>query len=183
MHGFVVVSGLPASGKTTIATFLADSLQLPLLDKDSFLEALFESDGTGNSAWRRELSKRADTQFQEFAESGGPAVLTSWWKHPASISDSGTPVEWLTSPSRIAVEVHCVCSASVAAARFLARRRHPGQLDELWSHPSLLAMLERHHGLGPLSPQKAITINTEQPMELQDLAQKVREKADLEGDA
>lgn len=177
MRGFVIISGLPASGKTSIATSLAASLQLPLFDKDSFLEALFQSEGTGNSAWRRELSKRADSRFQEKAATMGTAVLTSWWKHPASTADSGTPVDWLSYPSSIAVEVHCVCNTSVAASRFLARKRHPGHLDERWSHDSLLTMLEAYHSLGPLFPDRAITINTEQSLELQDLAQMVRAKA------
>lgn len=174
MRGFVVVSGLPASGKTFIARSLATSLQLPLLDKDSFLEALFQSEGTGNTARRRELSKRADIQFQEKAAATGTAVITSWWKHPASPVDSGTPVEWLSDSSRMAVEVHCGCSPSIAASRFLSRQRHPGHLDERWSHDSLLAMLEAQHGFGPLFPENAITINTEQALDQQDLAQQVR---------
>jgi hypothetical protein len=176
MHGFVVVSGLPASGKTTVAASLAASLKLPLLDKDSFLEALFQSEGTGNAAWRRELSQRADARLQEEASGLETAVITSWWKHPASTADSGTPVDWLLYPSRIAVEVHCVCSASVAASRFLARRRHPGHLDERWSHDNLLAMLEAQHGLGPMAPEKTITIDTEHPLDTQDLAHRILAK-------
>ena len=38
---FVIVSGLPASGKSTIAVGLAEDLRLPLMDKDAYLEALF----------------------------------------------------------------------------------------------------------------------------------------------
>ncbi|QTN30734.1 AAA family ATPase [Rhodoferax sp. AJA081-3] len=173
----MVVSGLPASGKTTLAASLAASLQLPFLDKDSFLEALFLSEGTGNSAWRRALSKRADEQFQEEASAMGAAVITSWWKHPASTTDSGTPVDWLSYPSRIAVEVHCVCSASVAASRFLARQRHPGHLDERWSHDRLLVMLEAHSGHGPLFPDRAITINTEQLLRVQDIVHTIQANA------
>jgi hypothetical protein len=41
---FVVVSGLPASGKTTLARRLADGLGLPLLDKDDILDRLFETE-------------------------------------------------------------------------------------------------------------------------------------------
>lgn len=35
MHQFVLLSGLPASGKTTLASALALELGFPLLDKDS----------------------------------------------------------------------------------------------------------------------------------------------------
>jgi len=43
---FVVVSGLPGSGKTTVAQALAPLLKLPLFDKDAILEQLFETKGT-----------------------------------------------------------------------------------------------------------------------------------------
>ena len=41
----VVVSGLPASGKTTVGRVLSEGLSLPLIDKDAILEALFDSLG------------------------------------------------------------------------------------------------------------------------------------------
>ena len=39
-NGFVVVSGLPASGKTTLARQLADELNAPLISKDEIKEAM-----------------------------------------------------------------------------------------------------------------------------------------------
>ena len=41
----MVLSGLPGSGKTTVARPLGEALGLPLLDKDHILEGLFESLG------------------------------------------------------------------------------------------------------------------------------------------
>jgi cytidylate kinase len=174
MHAFVVVSGLPASGKTTIAAALASALQFPLLDKDSFLEALFQSEGTGPADWRRTLSKRADTQFQQAAVAAQRAVLASWWKHPRSIIDSGTSPNWLLGPARVVVEVHCACRASVAAARFAARARHPGHLDRQRTSGSILAMLEQQESFGPLFPERAITVSTEVPVDLAVLICSVR---------
>ena len=46
---FVVVSGLPASGKTTLARRLASVLELPLIDKDDILDRLFAERGIGNA--------------------------------------------------------------------------------------------------------------------------------------
>lgn len=141
LHQFVIVSGLPASGKTTLACALALELDFPLLDKDSFLEALFATEGPGNSEWRRGLSKRADMSLREAALAKRRAVITSWWRHPRSTADSGTPADWL-APVPSFVEVHCICSASVAAARFLACTRHPGHLDHQRSVDCLLSLLE-----------------------------------------
>ncbi|HXU28997.1 MAG TPA: AAA family ATPase [Thermoanaerobaculia bacterium] len=166
MPGFVIVSGLPASGKTTVASAIAKALDLPFFDKDSFLEELFQVEGVGDPNWRRQLSRRADERFQRVARAERTAVLTSWWKHPASALDSGTPTGWLEAPPGVAIEVHCECPVSVAANRFLARRRHPGHLDERWSRESLVAMLNEQQNCGPLFPAKAVTVNTEAHLEL-----------------
>jgi dephospho-CoA kinase len=48
---FVVVSGLPGSGKTTLGRRLAPALDLPLIDKDDILNRLFESKGIGTWTW------------------------------------------------------------------------------------------------------------------------------------
>jgi predicted kinase len=61
---FVVVSGLPGSGKTTVGRHLAAALDLPLLDKDAILEGLFERKGIGDTAWRRALSRESDSILQ-----------------------------------------------------------------------------------------------------------------------
>ena len=48
----VVVSGLPASGKTTVGRALSHGLSLPLIDKDDILEAMFDSPCSTASAAR-----------------------------------------------------------------------------------------------------------------------------------
>jgi adenylate kinase family enzyme len=44
MPTYVIVTGLPASGKTTLAIALSSELGFEHLDKDAFLEALFDRD-------------------------------------------------------------------------------------------------------------------------------------------
>ena len=87
---FVVLSGLPGSGKTTLGRRLAPAL-LPLIDKDDLLDRLFESKGVGNAAWRRTLSRESDTILQREATSSNGAVLASFWRLLGSPSDSGYP--------------------------------------------------------------------------------------------
>src|SRR5215213_1627259 len=129
MSRFVVVTGLPASGKSTVAVAVADQLRLPLLDKDVILEALFESLGAGSGEWRSKLSRAADLVLQQLSMQTRGAVLASWWRHPESGAASGTSPSWLQSLPGEIIEVHCSCSRGVAAERFSRRRRHPGHLD------------------------------------------------------
>ncbi len=77
MKRFVVVSGLPASGKTTVEAAVASALGLPLLDKDAILETLFAKDGIGDPRWRSRLSRIADDLLQSQAVASDGAVISS----------------------------------------------------------------------------------------------------------
>jgi AAA domain len=173
VNRFIVVSGLPASGKSTVAKALATSLELPLLDKDALLEALFENTSVPDVQSRRELSLRADGEFQEQSSRAGSAVLASWWKHPRSPVNSGTPTEWLASLPGAHVEVHCKCSPAAAAERFVSRRRHPGHLDGRWANPELLASFELQASFGALGFGRLIEVETENTLELSALLRAV----------
>jgi hypothetical protein len=168
----IIVTGIPASGKSTVGHAVAAALGLAMLDKDEILEAMFNSQGVGNAEWRRRLSRAADGVLKERALRSGGAVIASWWRHPASQVDqvdSGTPVEWLSSLPGVVVELHCVCSPQVATERFLSRERHEGHLDRLKMHAEVLASLEQHAALGPLGVGRIVEVNTERRLELRDL--------------
>jgi hypothetical protein len=144
---FVVVSGLPGSGKTTLARQLAPLLNLGVIDKDDILDRLFESHGVGDAAWRRTLSRESDAVLQSEAASSDGAILVSHWHLPGMPADSGTPTAWLSALSSCIVNVHCRCDPETAAARFAKRQRHPGHLDAGRSEDDMLASirdLSRH---------------------------------------
>jgi len=165
----VIVTGIPASGKSTIGRAVAAALGLPMLDKDEILEAMFNSQGVGDFEWRRRLSRAADDILQAMAREGRGAVIASWWRHPASGIDSGTPVDWLSSLPGVLIELHCTCSPQVAAERFLSRKRHLGHLDQLKTHDEVLAGFQQQAALGPLGIRSLVKVNTEQSVDLRTL--------------
>src|SRR6185436_9292554 len=119
MKQFVVVTGLPASGKSTVGAAVATTLGLPLFDKDVILEALFESLGVGDGEWRMRLSRAADEVLRRQVLGSRGAVVASWWRHPLSEAPSGTPTEWLSSLPGALIEIYCKCRPETAAERFL----------------------------------------------------------------
>ena len=163
---FVAISGLPGSGKTTLARHLAPALRLPLIDKDDILDRLFDSRGAGNSAWRRTLSRESDLLFQAEAAASNGAVLVSFWHVPGMPADSGTPTAWLRDLSAPIVQVHCNCDPELAAQRFQSRRRHPGHLDREASFERSLADIRALARLDPPQIGPRVDVDTTRELSL-----------------
>ena len=87
-HRFVVVSGVPGSGKTTVGRALAGLLGSPYLDKDQFLKTLFDGLVCPDEETRHRLSRAADGEFKAEALSCTTAVLDSFWRHPLADTHS-----------------------------------------------------------------------------------------------
>lgn len=170
---FVVVSGLPGSGKTTLARQLADGLGLLLLDKDDILDRLFEANGIGDSAWRRRLSRASDVILEREAVASNGAVLTSLWRVPGMAADSGTPTYWLQDVSNLVVNVQCVCSPEIAAKRFLERKRHPGHLDGHATYADVLASLQALAALGALEVGPRLDVDTSGPVKIHNVVREI----------
>jgi hypothetical protein len=170
---FVVVSGLPGSGKSWLALRLAPLLDLAVIDKDDILERLFDSKGTGDSIWRRTLSRQGDLIFRRESEDSKGALLVSLWHLPGMPLDSGTPTDWLIGLSNRIVNLHCECRAEVAAARFIERKRHLGHLDNARSREQVLASIQDLARLKPLEIGERVSVDTEAEIKLAVLAIKI----------
>jgi shikimate kinase len=160
----IVVSGLAASGKTSVGRALSERLAIPLIDKDDVLEAMFDSLGCDDRDQRHRLSRASDEVLFRLASSAPEAVVVNWWDHD-------------TAPARLAaitdsfVEVFCQCPVEIAAARFAVRRRHPGHLDHLRTAAeqaeALRWMKEDYRGALTASP---IVVDTSRSVDVDPLA-------------
>ena len=161
----IVVTGLPASGKSTLGRALADALDWPFLDKDDFLEALFEAHEVQDLKDRSQLSRQSDALFQAAAEQHDHVVLVSHWASRSG-SGSGTPTGWLRKRFTRLVEIHCTCAPDIAAARFAARRRHPKHMDHLRPGNVLKQQMQEQAEQLPLRLGNVVTVSTEHRVDL-----------------
>ena len=152
MRASVVVSGVPGSGKTTLAADLSTELKLPHIDKDAILEGLFSTEPVRTEQERKHLSRRADFEFQLQALKHQQVILSSWWWHPAAEDESGTPVGWVGDHAASVIEIFCWCPVETAAKRFFSRVRHSSHLDRLRSPAVVQEQLRRAAARGPMFP-------------------------------
>ena len=132
---FVVVSGPPASGKSTLAPVLARELTLPLLAKDTIKDALMSKLAVPDVEASRQLGRAAvAAMLAVAADSPVGAVIESNFYRTVAVND-------LRGLPGTVIEVFCRCSVEEAERRYKARAgtRHAGRFDhvrtraELWN--------------------------------------------------
>ena len=150
---FVVMSGIPASGKSTLAKGLAQKLDLGVIDKDAILESLFDAQTGVRSANRNAPSREADEIFRKQVEKSVGAIVVSFWMRIEYSTTSGTPTGWLSNLASIGaiVELHCLCNPATAAKRFVERVRHIDHGDNLKDSEPIRNQFEQlslaHYGI------------------------------------
>lgn len=169
-----MITGLPASGKTTLARQLGEELGFEVIDKDDFLETLLGSVQEFDAEFRYACSREADKQFEEAARAAGDVILVSHWQHPDEARESGTPSAWLREFDT-AIEITCKCSVATAVQRFKNRNRHPGHGDNRSDLSELLTWFEEDSLRGSLGLGPLIEVNTETFVDVVKIAQKVRQ--------
>src|SRR5688500_15745375 len=99
---------MPGAGKTTLARFLATSLDLPLITKDAIKEALGEVLGSVDGARSRELGGASyDVLFAVAAEVPGAVIIES------NFGERSVP-QILSLATTPPVQVFCECPVDVA---------------------------------------------------------------------
>jgi len=132
---FVIVSGPPASGKSTLAPALARDLGLPIVAKDTIKDALMSVLPVPDVETSRQLGRGAvAAMLAVAAESPIGAVIESNFYRSVAVDG----IRRL--PGRV-VEVFCRCDRATATDRYAERAgtRHAGHFDgvrsseELWN--------------------------------------------------
>ena len=148
----IIVGGPPASGKSTIAEWLAEEFRLPLLTRDAFKEALMDTLGSPDPERSHELGAAAYAILavlqQALVKAGMGAVLESNFTRGVSEGDL-RPI----LPKSRSVAVYCEATIEESLRRFAERARNgdrnPGHHDD---NPEKLTDLEESLRSGCYDP-------------------------------
>lgn len=163
MKRAVLVNGIPASGKSTVARMISDEMNWPLLALDTIKEAFFAHIGTGDRDYNRLLGKASYQAvfalIKDFPQ-GTTVVIDAWFGFQPTETFNG---HMATAEIGQAVEIWCHAPDNVLGERYRARlgKRHAGHLGEAYI-PELIALAETAR---PLGIQPRFEIDTALPLD------------------
>ena len=171
MRRAILVNGVPASGKSTVARDLSAALSLPLLGLDTVKEALFGELGIGDRQYNRKLGRASYDVIWAlvgaFPESA-TVIVDAWFGFQ--------PVDLLRDHlARARVdricELWCHAAPDVVVERYLKRcgERHEGHLGPGYASElrALAAQAE------PLALATVIDVDTTHPVAVGPLLQSI----------
>jgi predicted kinase len=167
----LVVTGMPSSGKTTVAEGLARRLRLPLIAKDEIKESLYDSLGAGDVNSSAALGGAAYALIFALArttlDSGASLIVE------ANFFRDQEP-EFETLPEHRLLQLICEAPRDILLERYAGRSRHAGHHDAS-KIKELPARFESgaHHALNLRG--EVIELDTTQPVDLDALADRIRE--------
>jgi predicted kinase len=177
-RSILLVSGAPASGKSTLARALARIFGYPLISKDTIKESLFDSlrihltrtvDAPEDAADLSRLLSRASMDLLWSLAPGCPQVILEANFRPRSDQERGH----IAALQGRKLEVYCHCTLQEASRRFRERatkaEHHAAHSMKIIS-AELLEEFDRPVGLCPV-----IDVDTERPVSPQEVANRVRQ--------
>ena len=130
----IVVTGAPATGKSTVAMTLAERLRVPFIVKDTLKETLYDTFGYGGS-----LEPKIERAALELLFTVADAQLKAG---VSVVAESNFDARFDTAPIRRlcrerdigVVQIHCHARTDAVIRHFVERAasgtRHPGHEDE-----------------------------------------------------
>jgi predicted kinase len=130
----IIVSGLPCTGKTTLARRLAAEVRLPLVEKDGIKERLFDTLGWSDRAWSRRVGGATYELLFHFTEvllaAGQSLIVESNFYPDHAARFLALQAQYPFAP----LQVVCRTEGAVLWRRFQERsesgERHPGHVDQ-----------------------------------------------------
>lgn len=140
----IIISGAPATGKTTLARHAADHLGLPLLHRDGLKDTLFQTLGWSDRAWSQKLGGASwDLLFylmEVQLKARCSFIVESNFEPRLHLSRFDA---WRETYPFEAVQIVCKADPNVCYDRFHARatsgERHPGHVDQLAGRDEFVA--------------------------------------------
>jgi glucokinase len=149
MKQAVLVNGLPASGKSTVARAISHARGWPLLTLDTIKEAFFAHLGTGDREYNRKLGKGSYQAIfaltRDFPD-GATVVVDAWFGfQPLDVLQDHLVRAGITQ----ALEIWCHAPGEVLGERYRSRseQRHSGHLGVSYV-PELIELAKRAQPLG-----------------------------------
>lgn len=166
----IVLSGAPGTGKTTVATRLAQDLGFPLLSLDAIKEALGDLLGTGDEDWSDLVGDAAAEVVFRLNRSFVDAIVEGWWRRKRR--------ERALNEFVGCIEVFCTCDPDLAEERMRFRHgagRHPIHRDVInpLVHTKVAELVRTVQPLGV--GRTLIEIDTTQDLDLAEVVSRVGE--------
>ena len=167
----VLVSGPPASGKTTLARPLAERLGFALITKDDIKETLFTAiDGPpGDVEFSRKIGAASMDMLWALAPHCPVVVLEANFRTQSQHERS--KVAALAEAGAQIIEIYCRLPREEASRRFAERahreRHHPAHVSAEMS-PDRMAEYEEPFALSPV-----LEVDTTHPVDIEALAKQI----------